>query len=197
MINGFESLEQMYDEYWGSGKYLSPNHSFLEHKPVEWLLESGLEFDSVLEAGCGNGGSCKKLWEAKKKVCGIEFSGWLYNNVLVQKNIPDQGEGRYLSFSNGDIADMPEFKDGQFDMICSFDVLEHLPEDRAIMAIKEMYRVSNRYWYGTICPRADHFGKFHLTVKPLEWWEEQFVAAGWKPIEVEQRHKFKIQAFEK
>ncbi|MCI0619611.1 class I SAM-dependent methyltransferase [Candidatus Wolfebacteria bacterium] len=44
----------------------------------------------------------------------------------------------------GDIQNMP-FKDGEFDITCAFEVLEHLPFDNVEGGLKEMARVSRRH----------------------------------------------------
>lgn len=42
------------------------------------------------------------------------------------------------------VLDMP-FEDGTFDMVCAFQMLEHLPFDESLHAFAEMVRVSARY----------------------------------------------------
>jgi len=43
-----------------------------------------------------------------------------------------------------DIRDLP-FEDNSFDVVCAFEILEHLPFEESIKGIKEMLRVSNKY----------------------------------------------------
>lgn len=44
----------------------------------------------------------------------------------------------------GSVTNMP-FEDGAFDLVCAFQMLEHLPFEDSLSAIKEMARVSRRY----------------------------------------------------
>lgn len=110
------------------------------------------------------------MLRAGKKARGIEYSAWLYDNHIR----PHFPTGEILL---ADGAMLP-FKEDSFDMVVSFDVLEHLPEDRALLAVKEIHRVTRQYFYGTISDRIDYFKKFHLTVKPPDWWAQRFIDAG-------------------
>lgn len=49
-----------------------------------------------------------------------------------------------LNFIQGSITELP-FKDNEFDLVCAFDVVEHVQEDR--LAISELHRVCKRGGY--------------------------------------------------
>lgn len=49
-----------------------------------------------------------------------------------------------LNFIQGSITSLP-FKDGEFDLVCAFDVVEHVEEDR--LAISELHRVCKQGGY--------------------------------------------------
>lgn len=53
----------------------------------------------------------------------------------------------------GEITNIP-FKDAEFDAICAFEVLEHLPFESFEKAVSEMFRVARRY----VLISLPHFG---------------------------------------
>ncbi|MFH2068541.1 MAG: class I SAM-dependent methyltransferase [Candidatus Omnitrophota bacterium] len=179
-----KNLKNLYNVYWKN--YFSFSSSFEEHCRVDWCLDSGLSFNSALEIGVGNGDGLIKLLKAGKKARGIEYSHYLFENLLKYK-FPN---GEVLE---GDIANLP-FRDNSFDMVCSFDVLEHLPKRKVELAIKEIYRVTNKYFYGSISEKIDFNKKFHLTVKPYKWWRNKFLAVGFKDVETD---RMGLHAYEK
>ena len=71
--------------------------------------------------------------------------------------------------------DLP-FEDEEFDMVVSFDCMEHVPEDEVLLAIKEFHRVGNRVYLMIAIAdsptRIDGEG-LHVCVKPISWWVSQ------------------------
>lgn len=165
-----DQLLDLHNSYWRD--YFPFSASYQDHRYMDVLLVSSLPFESVLEVGTGNGDGLKKLITAGKKAKGLEYSQFLYENLLREK-FPN-GE-----VVNGDAAYLP-FEDNSFDMICSFDVLEHLPEKKARHAVKEIYRVTKKFFFGTISNRVDHYERFHLTIQPHAWWVDRFTELGFK-----------------
>lgn len=90
------------------------------------------------------------------------------------------------NFARRDIEkDALPFSDKQFDIVYSVSTFEHLEEDRLPFIITEISRVASR---GIICPSFYDVGtpdKTHRTLKPKEWWQEQFAkyAPNW-PVEI-------------
>lgn len=183
----YKNLKEMYNDYW---KYYFPIHSsFMNHTPVTWLINSPLKFDTVLEIGTGNGESIEKLIKSGKDARGIEFSNYLFENCLKHKFPKGEVE-------EGDVRKI-KFPDNCFDVVCAFDVLEHLQEKDVLKAIREIYRVTNKYFFGTISHRIDHYKKFHLTVKQPQWWINQFLSVGFKIKEINPKPHYPIFVFEK
>ena len=90
----------------------------------------------VLDVGCGEGFTLKKLEEKRigKKNEGIDYS---IDAIKIGKKIyPD------LNLSRGDIYKL-DFSDNEFDLVICTEVLEHLefPEK----AVEELKRVSRKY----------------------------------------------------
>jgi len=75
------------------------------------------------------------------------------------------------------VFDMP-FKDDEFDMVCAFQMLEHLPFDDSLRAIKEMTRVASSYLVISLPDAAKRFGVSMYLTKlgsvsfsiPIPWW---------------------------
>lgn len=161
-------IKDMYNSYWE--KAFSFDASYKNHSMNDLCLSLALEFDSVLEIGTGNGDGVKKMLAAGKKARGVEYSNYLYENLLKNK-FPGgeviEGDGSALIF-----------EDNSFDMTVSFDVLEHMPEEKAIKAVQEIARVTKKYFFGTISSDLDMNQKYHLTVRPPLWWQKRFEEAG-------------------
>lgn len=173
-----EETKEQYNEYWS--EIYSFEACYKLHLLNDLCLNSGLDFDTVLEVGTGNGGGVEKMLAAGKKARGIEYSNYLYENHLKAK-FPN---GEVIE---GDAADIP-FEDESFDMVVSFDVLEHIPENKIEKVVSEIHRVSKRYVFVSICEEIDRFQKFHLTVRPAEWWREKFENAGFVYIKDKYPH---------
>lgn len=68
------------------------------------------------------------------------------------------------------------FEDATFDLITSFDCMEHIPEEEVPLAIEEFCRVGERI-YLQICLAPSKTlidgEPVHVCVKPKEWWLEK------------------------
>lgn len=91
----------------------------------------------VLEVGFGSGYGADYLAEVAREVIGIDAA---------PGNIP-RASARYpranLRFSQMDATRL-DFPDGSFDLVCSFQVIEHIPEPRLVAYLSEMGRVLRR-----------------------------------------------------
>lgn len=87
----------------------------------------------VLDAGCGTGGMLSHLarYAAVHDIVGIDFSETALR-FCVQRQ-------RHL-LARASVSELP-FADLSFDLITSFDVLQHVPEQEDERAIAEFYRV--------------------------------------------------------
>jgi|SRR3989344_1827537 len=95
-----------------------------------------LSFKKVLNAGCGDG---IELLQIKKFLKGKSVYGLDIDPVQIKaarKNIPS------MKFILGDIYKL-QFKDSEFDLVLSIEVLEHLV--RPEKALKELSRVSAKH----------------------------------------------------
>lgn len=90
----------------------------------------------VLDIGCGEGFTLKKLEEKKigKTLIGIDNSNAA---IKIGKKIYP-----HLDLRKGDIYQL-DFKDGEFDLVICTEVLEHLKDPQS--ALLEIKRVSKKY----------------------------------------------------
>jgi hypothetical protein len=82
------------------------------------------------------------------------------------------------------VWDMP-FDCNQFKFTFSTDVLEHLPTEKveeAIIEISDITEIKTIHQIATFQMRNEH-----LTVQPIEWWNEQFEKFCKVPFELQER----------
>lgn len=88
---------------------------------------------SALDAGCGTGGMLSWLsqYTGSNSVVGIDLS---------QTALEFCRERNHQQLTQGSIAQLP-FADSSFDLVTSFDVLQHVLDKGDVRAIAEIYRV--------------------------------------------------------
>lgn len=88
----------------------------------------------VLEVGFGEGYGTDYLAEVAKEVIGIDMAAG---------NIP-RASAKYrrdnLHFQHVEATSLP-FPNGSFDLVCSFQVIEHVPEPQLLTYLSEIFRV--------------------------------------------------------
>jgi len=101
----------------------------------------GIDYQNVLEAGCGEGRIADFLYRNRQDIQLDAFD--ISEKVIEQakKNYP------YIHFSTGSIYDIRS-PDGSYDLVVASEVLEHLENPEK--AMKELLRVSKRYVLATV-----------------------------------------------
>jgi SAM-dependent methyltransferase len=116
---------------------------------VPWIPET---VRTMLDFGCGNGAQTLMFTPHLDKVYGLDISESFLDDFRVQANalsVADKVEAMHYDGRN-----IPA-NDGFFDLLTSFEVLEHVPDET--QALSEMYRVlspggrliisvPNRWW---------------------------------------------------
>ncbi len=146
--------------------------------------------ESVLELGAARGYVLKRL-----KSAGVETYGLEISEHCVLTRVTD-GIRLY------DLCDFPwpsmHFDDGgKIDLCYSIATLEHIPENYVPMAIKEMASCCKRGLHGIdFGTHDDGFDRTHVTLKPREWWLDQFKthAPNW-PVEVVSKEELETGQF--
>lgn len=148
-----ETERDLYRRCWGSGYTKSqcavPMISFIAGK-----VNQG---DKVLEIGSGDGTTMFGLRAKGLNVTGSDI--YSTRSEIVECSA----------------WDLP-FKDGEFNVTFSTDVLEHLPTEMVDKAISEILRVTSRQSIHIIATFLDiRLGEVvHKTVNPIEWWVKKF-----------------------
>jgi len=132
-------------------------YGYSNHGSVTYPYLDSLKIESLVDIGCGYNEFCTYIKEKYKiTAVGVDFAC----------------PGADIIASS---CDLP-FKDKKFDVLTSFDMMEHLPQDYIDITLKEFSRVSNRLilsiCYKQVKTRIDN-ERLHLTVKKKEWWVEK------------------------
>lgn len=150
--------KKKYDDCWGSDyKRSKCAEPFANH-----ILKTMKKGDRVLDIGCGDCTTLLRLRQHGVDCTGVDIS---------LRGVPRGTRGVF----EAPVWDMP-FDDGQFDYTASTDVLEHVPTDKMEAAIREICRVTKRQTTHVVAlfDGVRQGVVLHMTVKPIEWWVEQF-----------------------
>jgi len=119
------------------------------------------EDDIVLDAPCGSGYGSLLLTNKSKKVYGIDLSSPAIDHA-----------NEFFSCDNNcffvcDVQDMKMFKDEYFDVVVSFEGIEHLKDpNKFLKEIKRILKPEGKLIIST--PRKPHGSPFHITEFSLD-----------------------------
>jgi hypothetical protein len=124
---------------------------------------------SVLDVGCGGNEFIKSFREVSPttKAVGMDFAS-PFADIL------------------GDVASIPA-GDKDYDVITSFDMLEHLTPEQVDPVLKELSRVSKRFIFSISYVPSKRLWEgqnLHPTVRPENWWIQKIIQAGGIGIKV-------------
>jgi ubiquinone/menaquinone biosynthesis C-methylase UbiE len=128
---------QVYREEFFDSGYVD-REIFFQDQFIKILKD--LEFDSILELGCGFGWNLNRIKkELNVNISGIDFS----NTQLDNAKIFLENDSK-IDLKQGNIAKLP-YKDNSIDILFSFGVFMNLHKDLVNEAIDEAIRVSKRH----------------------------------------------------
>jgi hypothetical protein len=177
----YQSQEQPNSPFRGYG------HSNHGQRALPWLLEQG--FTSLLDVGCGHN-EFVKAWREKVEGEKSDVRSQTAEAPLTSHVSPLTLSSQGVDFAcpNADViapATALPFGDAAFDVVTSFDMLEHLPEAEVMPSLREMRRVSRTAFCFSIATAPSRIlwqgQNLHPTVKPLEWWLDRIREAGGEP----------------
>ncbi len=136
-----------------------------------FIIRFFLQPKNCLDVGCGTGTLVKALRQFGIDAYGVEIS----------PEALDLADPSIKTFiRSGDITHLP-FEDNSFDLVLTFDVLEHMERSRIQKAIKETIRVSRKYILHKIYTRENlwirlfHSKDFsHISVFNRAFWRRLF-----------------------
>ncbi|MDE3046090.1 MAG: class I SAM-dependent methyltransferase [Verrucomicrobiota bacterium] len=130
--------------------------------------------DAIIDYGCGPGRSAIPLEEAGLQVHLLDLCENSLDLPIFLKTV---GPHSTVHFHQACLWDLPSTLAPAEWMIC-FDVLEHLPEKKVLLALEGLASRMTKGGLVSISLREDHHGKLirqrlHLTIKTALWWHEQ------------------------
>ena len=135
------------------------------------LIRVFLNPKNCLDVGCGTGELVRTLRQSGIDAYGVEISDQALE--LADKSIQP-----YLK--KGDITKLPYKKD-QFDLVLTFDVLEHVERSKIKIAIDETIRVSQKFILHKIYTRENAWIRWfhgkdysHVSVFTKKFWQQLF-----------------------
>ena len=124
--------------------------------------------ESVIEAGCSYGFLIKRLNDA-----GISAEGFDVSSFAIKMRATDK-------IRQASILDLSCYKDKQFDLAVTIELLEHIPEAYTEQALRELARVSKRGVHWIAYKEVDDLFQTkditHINIKPFNWWKEKVLA---------------------
>jgi len=119
------------ERYVPNGKH---DYIDIEHKQRYSFAMPFIQGKAVLDAACGEGYGSKMMSKVASSVVGIDLSEETIIKATQKYVSPN------LSFETGDISKL-DFEDDSFDVVVSFETIEHVPEHIQWAFIREVRRV--------------------------------------------------------
>lgn len=136
-----------------------PPRFYAQHlKPYEFL-KNELAGRRVLELGCGDGYGLFYLAKITSGAVGIDYEEEV---ILQARNKYRKANLNFLCMSATELG----FKDNSFDVACSFQVIEHIAENKLMLYLSEIKRVlraGGRFYLSTL--NLEHNMKSPATYK--------------------------------
>jgi uridylate kinase len=136
-----------------------------------FLIRVFLNPKTVLDVGCGTGHLVKYLRQMGIDAYGVELS----SHAL---ELAEEASRPYLR--QGDIVKLP-YGDDEFDLVTSFDVLEHIERSKIKKSVEESIRISKKYVLHKVYTRENLWiswlhGKdySHISVFDRKYWQRLF-----------------------
>lgn len=131
-------MEKKINKYGGPDHWYNPKFfDALHGKPIRYLSEVLRRGQNILDIGAGDGRLTYLLRKLVEEVVGLESQSMPIKFAKLMfkvREVPD------IPFVQADAVSLP-FKEGSFDVITLFDVIEHIPPESLLELFREMKRV--------------------------------------------------------
>jgi ubiquinone/menaquinone biosynthesis C-methylase UbiE len=133
--------KEYYEHYGDVDKHAYTINNFFANPDHQQRYEQLIKFipndaKTLIDVGCGPGSFLCYLKKRREiTALGLERSS---NNIEIARSLVD------VPLIQADIQKCP-FNDNSFDVVCCFEVLEHLPFNIYESAIKEIYRITKKW----------------------------------------------------
>lgn len=141
-------------------------HQFF--RPIADSIVLSLRPRKVFDAGCAVGFLLEMLWDRGVETHGRDISEFAISEV--RADVRPWCEV-------GSIADPIK---GQYDLVLCIEVLEHMPADEAVAAIRSITAAAPRVLFSS--SPIDLNEATHINVRPTRYWLEQFAEVGFAPV---------------
>ncbi|MUP45301.1 class I SAM-dependent methyltransferase [Gramella sp. BOM4] len=115
------SIENAYNE-WSSQYDTNKNRTRDLDKQVSWEMLRDLDFESVLELGCGTGKNTEWLRDKASNILAVDFSEEMLS--IAKKKITNEN----IRFHKADITKKWEWTSEKFDLVTCNLILEHIED---------------------------------------------------------------------
>lgn len=176
MADLVESLSETYREMWGVEAYqnFSPGLESIDFFENMADPQAGA---SILDAGCGSGKAALELERRGYQVAMCDLIG---EAVMPEaRSIPFKQAVLWQSLGGlyQSLVQNRKPLTLRFDYVYCCDVLEHLPKEWTMLAVRRMMDIAENGLFLSIAFLPDNFGlqigqPLHLTVEPFTWWRD-------------------------
>jgi SAM-dependent methyltransferase len=130
----------------------------LDYEAVAGILAGRLQFNSVVDLGCGNGFIIERLRQQGKEVMGVDGSSKSEATVFADLAKP-------LMFL------------GLYDLVICTELAEHVAEDKCDVLIDNICACAkNTIFFSSARPGS--IGHLHVNEQPQAYWEDKFARRG-------------------
>mgnify|MGYP001572009835 CR=1 FL=1 len=136
-----------------------PPKFFAEHLKAYEFIKDSVKGKNVLEVGCGDGYGAAYLADMASEVTAVDYDQGI---IAAARAKYSRANLKFLSMEAGALR----FEDNSFDIVCSFQVIEHIPEaaiGRYLSEIKRVLRPQGSFYLSTL--NLEHAVKSPKTYK--------------------------------
>ena len=178
-----EKAKYIYTQLYKSGSYVPTLGAIYwadQFKESNRALLGKDEIKTVLDFGCGTGDGIRVLRDLGLEAQGVDIAE-------AHELWDERGVLEYCQSYDGETLPFP---DNSFDMVGSFEVMEHIVPEDCEQLLREMFRVGKKFFVMTIalntevCP-VEGILYTHCNLQSVEWWVALFKKVGFNVVAAE------------